>query len=159
MVQRYAQFFLEKGLGIVFPAHFVYDFSRKMLLIYILLTDQILLSDCLCFLRYWAICVLQLFVSHVPDFAAWPKSQDKDLKSWERKELLKWNKKHFHYFWTVFSCQKSSLTWDSTFNIVNLHLSAQSQKYCKKFCWHWATNCSLGRQRFRLNEIVRVPAI
>ena len=24
--------FLEKGLGIVFPPHFVYDFSRKMLL-------------------------------------------------------------------------------------------------------------------------------
>ena len=32
---------------------------------YVLLTDQISLSDCLYFLRYWAICVLQLFVSQV----------------------------------------------------------------------------------------------
>ena len=29
---------------------------------YILLTDQISLSDCLHFSRYWAICILQLFV-------------------------------------------------------------------------------------------------
>ena len=34
MIHRYAQFwFLEKGLGIVFPPFFVHDFSRKMLLI------------------------------------------------------------------------------------------------------------------------------
>ena len=31
---------------------------------YILITDQISSSDCLYFLRYWAICVLQLFVNH-----------------------------------------------------------------------------------------------
>ena len=31
MIQRYAQFwFLEKGLGIVSPPHFMYDVSRKM---------------------------------------------------------------------------------------------------------------------------------
>ena len=61
---------LDKGLGIVSPAHFVYDFSTKMFLIpyiphIILLTDQISLSGCLYFLRYWAICVLQLFVNQV----------------------------------------------------------------------------------------------
>ena len=28
-------------------------------------------------------------------FDTWPKSQDKNLKSWERKELLRWNKKQF----------------------------------------------------------------
>ena len=36
--------FSEKGLGLVSPPHFVYDFSRKMskcLSCYILLTDQI----------------------------------------------------------------------------------------------------------------------
>ena len=49
--------FLEKGLGIVFPPHFVYDFSRKYLSFYALLIDQIALSDCLYFLRYWSICV------------------------------------------------------------------------------------------------------
>ena len=44
--------FLEKGLGIVSLLHFVYDFSRKMFLIYTLLTVQISLPDCLYFLRY-----------------------------------------------------------------------------------------------------------
>ena len=57
--------FLEKGLTIVSLPHFVYDFSTKMFLLLYLLTDQILLSDCLYFLIYWAICVLQLFVSQV----------------------------------------------------------------------------------------------
>ena len=62
--------FLEKGLGIVFPPHFLYDFSRKMILIYIILTGQISLSDCLYFLRCHAIFVsfpgceiLKLFLS------------------------------------------------------------------------------------------------
>ena len=58
--------FVEKGLGVVSLPHFVYDFSRKMLLIYYtLLTDQIPLPDCLYFLKYWQICVLQLFVNQV----------------------------------------------------------------------------------------------
>ena len=47
--------FLGKGLGIVSPSHFVCDFSSKILfkLYYILLTDQVSLSDCHYFLRYW----------------------------------------------------------------------------------------------------------
>ena len=40
--------FLGKGLGLVFPAHFVYDFSRKMFLMLHSLTD-----------------LLQLFVNRV----------------------------------------------------------------------------------------------
>ena len=55
--------FLEKGLRIVSPPYFLYDFSRKEFLM--LLTDQILLPDCLYFMTYWAICVLQLFFSQV----------------------------------------------------------------------------------------------
>ena len=39
----------------VFPPYFVYDFSRKIFL----LTDQMKLLDCLYFLKYWAIWVLQ----------------------------------------------------------------------------------------------------
>ena len=51
--------FLEKGLGLVSPLHFVYDFLRKIFIIrYILLNDETLLSSCLYFLRYWAICVM-----------------------------------------------------------------------------------------------------
>ena len=42
--------FLGKGLGIVPPPHFVYDFSRKKCFShYILLTDQISLPDFLSF--------------------------------------------------------------------------------------------------------------
>ena len=57
--------FSEKGLGLVSPLHFVNDFQEKCFSCYILLTDQISLSDCLDFSRYWAICALQLFVNQV----------------------------------------------------------------------------------------------
>ena len=51
--------FLEKGLGIVSPPHFVYDFSRTFFL-----TDQFSLTGCLYFLMYWAICALKLLINH-----------------------------------------------------------------------------------------------
>ena len=61
--------FSEKAKGLVSPLHIVYDFSRKMFLMLhfniIILTDQISLADCLYFQRYWAKCVLQLFVNEV----------------------------------------------------------------------------------------------
>ena len=53
--------FLEKGLGIVSPSDFGYDFLDKLFSYYILLTDPILLYDCFYVLRCRAICVLQLF--------------------------------------------------------------------------------------------------
>ena len=56
---------LDKGLGIVSAAHFVYDFSTKISSSYILFTDQISSSGCLYSLRYLAICALQLFVNQV----------------------------------------------------------------------------------------------
>ena len=56
--------FLEKGLRVVSPSHFVYDFSKKKCLsCYALLTDQISLPDCLYFLRYWLICVCTFEIS------------------------------------------------------------------------------------------------
>ena len=55
--------FSENGLGFVSPPHFVYDFQEKSFSCYILLTEQISLSDCLYFSKYWTICVLQLFVN------------------------------------------------------------------------------------------------
>ena len=57
--------FSKKSLGIASSPNYVYDFSRKMLLMLYSLTDQISMSDCLYFLRFWAICVLQLFVDQV----------------------------------------------------------------------------------------------
>ena len=44
--------FLDKGLGIVSLAHFVYDFQQKDFSCYTLLTDQISLPGCPYFLRY-----------------------------------------------------------------------------------------------------------
>ena len=51
--------FLEKGLGIVSPLHFVYDFSeKKYFSCYALLTDQISLPDCLSLIAFhWSMCV------------------------------------------------------------------------------------------------------
>ena len=60
--------FLEKGLGLVSSPHVVYEFSRKMFhsfSCYVLLINQISLSNCPYFLRYWAIYVLQFFVSQI----------------------------------------------------------------------------------------------
>ena len=56
--------FSEKDLGLVSPPHFVYDIQQKCFSCYIILTDQISLSDWLYFSRYWAKCKLQLFVNH-----------------------------------------------------------------------------------------------
>ena len=55
---------LENGLGIVSPPHFASDLciKKKCLPCYIVLTDQISLFGCPYFLRYWAICLSQLFV-------------------------------------------------------------------------------------------------
>ena len=54
--------FPDKALGLVYPPHFVYDFSRIMfLMLYSINWPN--LSDYLYFSRYWAICVLQLFVN------------------------------------------------------------------------------------------------
>ena len=55
--------FPEKGLRLVSPQIFCLIFQEKCLSCYILLTDQIPLSDCLYFSRYRAIYVLQLFVN------------------------------------------------------------------------------------------------
>ena len=41
------------------------SFHEKSFSCYILITDQIALSDCFYVLRYWAIRVLQLFVNQV----------------------------------------------------------------------------------------------
>ena len=61
--------FLEKGLGIVFPSHFMYDFSTKTSC-YVLVADQISLSDCLYFLRYW---VLSLAQKNICNLIGWEK--------------------------------------------------------------------------------------
>ena len=58
--------FLEKGLGISFPSHFVYDFSRKMFLILFSINRPNLLSDFPFLLEILDnIYILQLFISRL----------------------------------------------------------------------------------------------
>ena len=56
---------LEKDLGKASPPHFVYDFYDKYLSCYILLTDEFSVLYCFYFLRYWSVCVLQMFVTRL----------------------------------------------------------------------------------------------
>ena len=55
--------FPEKDLGLVYPPHFVHNFSRKLLHMLYSINDQISLFDDLYFWRYWAIAVLQSIVN------------------------------------------------------------------------------------------------
>ena len=59
--------FLEKGVGVIFLFLYILCmiFQEKCFSCYILLTDQISLSGCFYFMRYWKICALQLFVMQV----------------------------------------------------------------------------------------------
>ena len=54
--------FLDKDLGIVSVAHFVYDFSTKMFLMLCSINWPNFIAWLPFFLRYWAMRVLQLFV-------------------------------------------------------------------------------------------------
>ena len=56
--------FSEKDLAIVLPPDFVYDFARKIFLM-LYSTNEILLSNCLYFLRYWEGCALHLLINQV----------------------------------------------------------------------------------------------
>ena len=55
--------FSEKSVRLFSPSDLRIVFQKKCFSCYIILTDQISLSDCLNFLRYWEIFVLQLFVN------------------------------------------------------------------------------------------------
>ena len=76
--------FLDKGLGIVPPAYFVYDFLTKMFLMLYSINWPISLPSCLYFSRYWAICAWQLFVKQV-------------VTSWILKLTLAFRSSRFFY--------------------------------------------------------------
>ena len=52
----------KRDLELFSLSHFLHDFWGQYFSCYVPLADQISLSGCLYFVRYWAICVLQLFV-------------------------------------------------------------------------------------------------
>ena len=80
--------------------------QQKCSIYCILFTDQISLSHWLYFLRYWAICVSQLFVNQAVtskiskliwpfwsrSFHTWTKSQDKNLSILRTKRVFKVDK-------------------------------------------------------------------
>ena len=53
----------KRGLEPVSLIHFLHDLWREIFLF--LLPDQISMSGCLYFVRYWPICILQLLVNYV----------------------------------------------------------------------------------------------
>ena len=103
----------KRGLELVSCLVFWLIFEEKSFSCYILLSDQVSLSSCLYFVRYWAICVLQYSVnqavtsklcnwryhSHQAVFSTWPKIWHENLNILRtQRELLRWNKKHFSSF-------------------------------------------------------------
>ena len=49
---------VKRDLELIFLAQFLHDFNEKCISCYIILTDQVSLSGCLSFVRYWTIFVL-----------------------------------------------------------------------------------------------------
>ena len=96
--------FLEIGLRIVSPLHFVYDFSRKIFLLWYSInwTNFIVwLSLLLEILDIICIAIICLQDRDVINFEIYPTFLIKPFffmtkrMSWERKELLRWNKTYF----------------------------------------------------------------
>ena len=114
---RYAQFwFFRKGCENGFSTTLC---DEKCFSCYILLTDQISLSNYLYFLRYWAIYIYCNFLitklwrdkfwNYLPIqtvFLHDEKFKTKIVVSWERKGLLSWSKKRFSSFLKAFQLRK-----------------------------------------------------
>ena len=124
--------FSEKGLGLFFPPHFLYDFSRKIFLmlhsinlpnfiVWLPLLLKILDNMCITII-YWPSCDVIKFeinsIFYIKQFCYMTKRSRKKLKYLENKKSF-WGeiKSIFHNFERLFSCQKLSQTWDCAFNV------------------------------------------
>ena len=122
MIQRYMLnfHFSEKDLGLVSPPNFVYDFSRKMLLmlrsinwpsfiVCLVLLLKILGNMCIK-IGYWPGCGITKFqinfIFLTKPFRYMTKKYIKNI-SWEQTKLLSWNKKHFSSFLKGFLLPKT----------------------------------------------------
>ena len=66
LIQSFFFFFFfkkKRRSGTSFPVSFLHYFWRKIFILLSFITDQISFCCCLFFMRYWVICVLQLFVN------------------------------------------------------------------------------------------------
>ena len=117
--------FLEKGLGIVSSLVLCMIFQEKCFSYYILLTDQISLSDYLYFLKYWAMSVLRLFcfpgcdvinfeINLIflikPFFYVTIKSRQRFTYLENEKSFWDQIRSTFHHFERAFSSQQFSQT-------------------------------------------------
>ena len=113
--------FLDNGLGIISPASFVYDFSTKMFLMFypinwpnfiawFSLLLEILSNICVVVACYPGCDVMDFETNFIfliePFFLHDQKVMTKTLICWERKELLRWNTKHFSSFLKGFLLSK-----------------------------------------------------
>ena len=99
----------KRGLELVSLSHFRHDFWRKYFSCYILLPEQISLSDCLYFVRYWAKCVFNCLLTRLWRKKLWsqpnlsnksvfsmsPNSWDKNTNIWRLKSAIKMKYKAF----------------------------------------------------------------
>ena len=68
-------------------------------IVWLPLLREILENICMIIVSYPGCDVINFEINFIflikPFFSTWPKSQDKNLNILKRKELLRWNKKHF----------------------------------------------------------------
>ena len=113
--------FLNKGLGIISPAHFVYDFSTKILLmlycinwsnfiVWLPLLLEILHNMCIAIACKSGCDVITFKINLIflikPFLYMTKKVKIKSQMSWEWKVLLRWNKKDFSSFLKGFHLSK-----------------------------------------------------
>ena len=115
--------FSEKGLGLVSPSHSMYDFSIKMFLmlhsfnwlnfiVWLSLLREILSNMCITIVCYPDCAVIKFeinltFLSNTSFCYMTKKVKTKSWISWERKELLRSNKKHFSIIFQGLSITKN----------------------------------------------------
>ena len=139
------------------------------------------MSDCFYFLRYWAICSLQMFCypgCEVKNFeinliflikllfCLTKKSREKVKYFEKEKSFLKWNKKHFSSILKSIQLLKLSQSWEFAFktNYDNINKKLH-HKFVVKLSQHWKKLsqdvCDSARKRKSFSRInwVRTSAI
>ena len=126
--------FSEKGLGLISPPHFVYDFSRKMLLklhpinwtnfiVWLPLLLQILGNMCIIIVCYPGCDAIKFEINLIflikPFYYMTKKSRQKPKYLEKAKSFWEEIKRIFHHFYRAFSWQKLSQTWECTFNKIS----------------------------------------
>ena len=119
--------FLENCLAIVFPPHFVYAFSRKMLLMlfslnlpnfFVCLSSvlEIMGNMCIAIVSFQGCDVITSEINLIVLIKQ--KSQDKTLNILRTKKLWRWKKSISHHFSRAFSYQQLYQNYGCAFKIL-----------------------------------------